>query len=436
MLAGSWRLALAFRTGSHELEIRRVRLSHMKALNFWELGHISEQDLRSGLSALLANGYRAEARIIAHIAEVGQRKLHLKDGSPSLFDYCLTQLGLSNGETFHRMTAAAIARRFPVVFSLIERRQIHLTAVCLLRDYLTPENHLELLAEASGKTKFQVQELLARRFPRPDVSSRIRKLPTHNNQAETAQPENAQPAKQASTLIPPATSIPAVPPGTAPSTTTAPDIAPAPAPARVVGAPTRVQTPVPAPITPTSAARYRIQLNASSTLKEKLDLFQALVSHSIPNGDIAAVLESALDLALKHVQKQRFATTERPRSRHSRGLKRTAQHREHIPNAVRREVAARDELRCTYVSENGCRCPARTLLQIHHEAPWARGGASTVENLRLLCAAHNRLLAERDFGARYVAARQAARDAAAHIRDGTATQERARRARQPVVTGG
>ena len=64
--------------------------------------------------------------------------------------------------------------RFPIVFSLIEDRQIHLTAVCLLRDYLTQENHRELLAEASNKTKLQVQELLARRFPRPDVASYIR----------------------------------------------------------------------------------------------------------------------------------------------------------------------------------------------------------------------------------------------------------------------
>jgi hypothetical protein len=144
---------------------------------FLDLGSVSDAQLRSGLTSLLANGYRTEARIIAHIAEVEERKLHAKDGSPSLFEYCVRQLGLSESEAFHRLTAARIARRFPIVFSLIERRQIHLTAVCLLRDYLTPENHLELLAEASNKTKLQVQELLARRFPRPDVASYVRKLP-------------------------------------------------------------------------------------------------------------------------------------------------------------------------------------------------------------------------------------------------------------------
>jgi 5-methylcytosine-specific restriction endonuclease McrA len=167
--------------------------------------------------------------------------------------------------------------------------------------------------------------------------------------------------------------------------------------------------PARASIAPTSEARYRIQLNASAALKEKLELFKALVSHSVPSGDIAAVLERALDLALEQAQKQRFAKTERPRSRRTRMVKRASQHREHIPNAVQREVAARDGLRCTYVSEGGCRCSARAFLQIHHEEPWARGGAPTTENLRLLCASHNRLLAERDFGAAHVAERRAAR---------------------------
>ena len=50
-----------------------------------------------------------------------------------------------------------------MVFSLIEQRRLHLTAVCLLRDYLTQQNHRQLLAEASGKTKLQVQELIPER---------------------------------------------------------------------------------------------------------------------------------------------------------------------------------------------------------------------------------------------------------------------------------
>jgi 5-methylcytosine-specific restriction endonuclease McrA len=92
--------------------------------------------------------------------------------------------------------------------------------------------------------------------------------------------------------------------------------------------------------------------------------------------------------------------------------------REHIANATRRAIVERDGLRCTFVSNDGCRCESRTLLQIHHEKPWANGGGPELENLRLLCATHNRLLAEKDFGAQNIAQRIAARrtpDAKAHI---------------------
>jgi hypothetical protein len=307
-----------------------------------------------------------------------QPKRWPKDGYSSLFDYCVRRLGLSESEAFHRLTAARIARRFPIVFAMIERREIHLTAVCLLRDYLTPENHLELLAEASGKTKLQVQELLARRFPRPDVPSYVRKLT--DPVALRAEPIRAAcEASEHSPLAPTQSLLPA---------------------------PTRPL------IEPTSQARYRIELNASSTLKDKLELFQDLVSHSIPSGDVAAVLERALDLALEQIQKQRFAKTDKPcRSRPAHGptVKRSSAHREHIPNATQREIAMRDGLQCTFVSDGGCRCTARAFLQIHHEQPWAKGGSPHPENLRLLCAVHNRLLAERDFGAAHVAERLEAR---------------------------
>jgi len=83
--------------------------------------------------------------------------------------------------------------------------------------------------------------------------------------------------------------------------------------------------------------------------------------------------------------------------------------RNHISHEVRREVALRDELQCTFVSPDGTRCTARHFLQFHHELAWARGGGDGVEDLRLLCTGHNRLLAERDFGAAHVAKRIAER---------------------------
>ncbi|MDE0219627.1 MAG: HNH endonuclease signature motif containing protein [Spirochaetaceae bacterium] len=62
-----------------------------------------------------------------------------------------------------------------------------------------------------------------------------------------------------------------------------------------------------------------------------------------------------------------------------------------IPAAVRREVWQRDEGRCRYVDpRGGHRCPSRHLLQIDHVLPYALGGGAEPENLRLLCFAHHR----------------------------------------------
>src|SRR5450755_1054270 len=259
---------------------------------FWELDGVADRELEDELARLLATGSRTEARILAHLAAVEDRRLHLEAGSPSLFDYCCRRLGLSENEAFHRITAARLARRFPAIFGLIERRAVHLTAVCLLRDYLTPENHRELLDEAAGKTKLQVREMLARRFPRPDVASTIRKLPSPR---------------------PPATaSIPALPSSATTRDGDATHDANQELPSRVQvagGAPSASKLVV----EPLSAARYRIQLNASAQLKQKLEHAVELLSHAIPGGDLSVVVERALDLLIERVEKERFAQTKLPR---------------------------------------------------------------------------------------------------------------------------
>ena len=76
--------------------------------------------------------------------------------------------------------------------------------------------------------------------------------------------------------------------------------------------------------------------------------------------------------------------------------------RAHIAHDVRRQVAQRDGDCCSYIGRDGKRCAARAFLQFHHEKAWARGGADSVENLRVLCRAHNRLLAEQELGAEVV----------------------------------
>lgn len=73
--------------------------------------------------------------------------------------------------------------------------------------------------------------------------------------------------------------------------------------------------------------------------------------------------------------------------------------RRRIGQRVRRQVAERDAERCRHVSPDGKRCEARAFLELHHVEPWALGGEDSVDNLRLLCRTHNRLMAELELGA-------------------------------------
>ena len=70
----------------------------------------------------------------------------------------------------------------------------------------------------------------------------------------------------------------------------------------------------------------------------------------------------------------------------------------HIPQEIRDEVYIRDGNRCTYISKDGKRCEETSNLQIDHIIPYAKGGSNEPENLRLLCFAHNQLMAEEEFG--------------------------------------
>src|SRR5258705_10700770 len=137
-----------------------------------DLAGLSDDELEAALQLLLGDGARTEAKIVAHLAEVEGRRLHLRAGYPSLFQYCLDVLKLSESEAFYRIAAARAVSAFPAALMLLESRQVHLSAICMLRPHLTQDNHQELLADACGKSKRQVEMLLARRFPERDIESK------------------------------------------------------------------------------------------------------------------------------------------------------------------------------------------------------------------------------------------------------------------------
>lgn len=299
------------------------------------LTELSDTDLLSHLQALASQARVTLARLLATLGEVEERRLHLESACSSLFDYCIQRLGMSEGEAFRRITAARIARRFPAVLECIERGELHLSSVVLLRDYLTTENHAQLLREAAGKSKRGVQELIAAHFPRPDAPPRIRTLP-----------------------------------------------------------------PTAASIEPLSVSRYKVQFTASAELRRRIERATDLMRHRNPTGDLAIVVERALDLLIAQLEKERLGTTKRPASRAAARTTRPG----YVTKAIRREVFERDGEQCSFVDAEGRRCSSTAFLELDHAQPRALGGAGEKDNLRVLCRAHNRRMAERAFGRDHVEA--------------------------------
>jgi 5-methylcytosine-specific restriction endonuclease McrA len=331
------------------LRTTKNRVLHLEM----RLTDLSNEELLSSLKSLVCEGNRILAKVIAYLAEVEDRRLHLELACSSMFDFCTRKLGFSEGESFRRLTAARLVRRFPVLLEAIASGRLHLSSVVRLRDLFSEENVDELVEAASGKTKREVEELIAKRAPKPDVAPSIRKLP---DVSRPAAPQVALPAAPRSSPIPAG----------------------------------QVQ--------PLSESRYKIQLTASAALKDKLEHARALMSHRNPSGDLAAVVEQALDLLIEKLEKEKLGKVACPRAAQPRPSSNPG----HVTRTARREVIDRDGLQCSFVGKDGERCPARAFLELDHRHPRALGGTGEASNVRVRCRAHNRHAAEQVFGCAHI----------------------------------
>ena len=122
---------------------------------------------------------------------------------------------------------------------------------------------------------------------------------------------------------------------------------------------------------------------------------------SVPDGDLATIIEQAVTEKLQRLESRRFARTQAPRKTVSESE--TSPRTRQIPAAVKRAVYERDGGRCRYVDQQGRRCTARQGLEFHHRHPFGCGGDHSVDNVFLACRAHNGYLAEVDYGRKAIA---------------------------------
>jgi 5-methylcytosine-specific restriction endonuclease McrA len=402
------------------------------------LAAVSDDELLRRLAELLRASRRVESDLVAHVAEVDERRLYSREAVPSMFAYCTEVLHLSEAEAYLRITVARASREHPVLLGLLADGSLHLTGVALLASHLTAENRDSLLRQATHRSKRQVEELVAGLSPRPDAPALMRRLPERQPTApslcDASRPPGAGLEPEGVTTGHPQRrpgevgavqrpgEVRAAHPELCPDRVAAvehergPDRVGAMAHERVpegVGTTPElagdatacvtasVQAAPSATLQPLGAARYRVQFTASAGLRDKLLRLRALLHTQVPEGDLAAVIELAVTEKLERVEARRSGVTRRPQP--SRAQANPAPKSRHIPAAVRRAVRARDGSQCRYLDAAGRRCSERDRLEYHHRHPFGMGGRHSPENLRLMCRAHNDYLAVHDYGSEAMA---------------------------------
>jgi hypothetical protein len=102
---------------------------------------LGDDELLAELAALARDKHRNDAAMLAHIAEVDDRRLYAREGYSSMFEYCCHALRLSEGAAAKRLRAARVARRFPMVIGMVAAGELHLAGIDVLAAHLTECNH-------------------------------------------------------------------------------------------------------------------------------------------------------------------------------------------------------------------------------------------------------------------------------------------------------
>ena len=410
---------------------------------------LSDDELIHRCEAAVKRDHRTTEALLRLIDEIDQRRLWAELAYSSTFDLCRRRFNMSEGVAYKRIGVARLARNFPVVFSMIGRGELHLSGALKLKTLLTKDNHARILGRAAHRSVREIDELVAELQPKPDVPSRIRKLPRRKGATLTEAASRRVAPGVGRALRPP----PAIPLASSVGTgdlvqSLVIDESPeARERARQMtgsllsaehATPRVRRSPDPKPLSP---QRYKLEVTIDEDTHITLTQLQNLLAHQIPNGDPALIVQRALAALLKQTLKRKVGLTDNPRTEPgdvepgpSVSAARRARKRG-IPVAIRRAVWERDGGRCAFVGRDGRRCDETRRLEFAHGKAFALGGEHSVDNIELRCDGHNQYEAERDFGKEFMR-----RKRTSGIRERVASYERAtaearRSAREPRACG-
>ena len=341
---------------------------------FKKLERLSSDELHRSAEKLVLAENTSIAKLITHLAEMSTRKTALALGYKSLYEYAIRRLNLSEGAVPARIHVANVARRFPQLLVALAESRISLTVAALLAPHLTKDNVDKVISDCAGMTRRETEEYVVVFRPKPVFDPSIRKCP--------APPVHAEPARRP---LPPSTSAPPPPP---------------------------VETPRRSPtiLKPAREEVYNFRFSADKDFKDKFERLAEVVGIQNAPKHMAEIIEKAIDIALEKKDPKKKLERRRKRQRGAATKSRSNEvvkkdepaKSRYVASEVSERVHECGSYQCVFRGPDGTRCTARAGLHIDHKDPFAIFLSNDESSLRILCAAHNLLEAERVYGPDFI----------------------------------
>jgi 5-methylcytosine-specific restriction endonuclease McrA len=327
------------------------------------LSLLSGSELLKRTQDLVSDEGRATMDLIEHLREIERRMLFLETGHSSLFEFAVKHLGLSEGSAQRRISAMRLIRDIPEAKAKLESGEISLSNASQVQSVFRAAR----AAEQSDKNAVQKMSVPMSIEDKKEVLEKISGMTQRECQSALLKfvPQAASQLMERERQV--------------------------------------------------SEDRFELKLVISKELHEEISKLKALLSHSLPLGSASELIEYLVKQEVKRQEKKRGISSASPseapelpelkeEERTNRDGKASAftaapvrneikRSRKAISRPVQREIWRLAKGHCQYPG-----CGSRYRLEIDHIVPYAKGGADTVDNLRLYCRSHNQGHAMESFG--------------------------------------
>ena len=296
----------------------------------------------------LATDYlRTEGELLSVLIEMRKERIFSILNYSGIFDYCVSELRLSRAQAYYFKTVAEKSEEVPELVKAISDGQITLSEARRITPVITKLNHLEWIEKAKTFSQLELERQVTAVNPSAHTKEKIKPIAKDLSELKvTIDAEMEEDIKALREIL-----------------------------SQKTGKPASLK----------DVIQWTIKV-----CRDKFDPIRKAErflskKQAAPTGKQGAINNKNFSLG----KKPQIETIETSKTQNISVQQRK---RLPIPAAIQHQVNLRDLRQCTFQDGTGRRCQQKRWLHFHHNLEVSRGGLNNIENLKLVCSWHHRLL--------------------------------------------